>query len=468
MSNSTRVLIIDDDKLMRWSLEQKLKEAGYVVETAESGEEGLAKCEASAPDAVILDHKLPGKNGLEVLDELRQRDPNLVVLYMTAFGTKQTAVEAMKRGAYDYIDKPFVFEEVLQLLEKGLERQILSSEVGRLRRMEERHFDTQNVVALSPAMREVISLVEKIARSEAHTVLITGESGVGKDLIARLIHKKGPRRNRPFITISCASVPETLLESELFGYEKGAFTDAKATKKGQLELAAGGVVYLDEIGEIPLGLQVKLLHFIENRLFRRVGGIKDIYVDVLLIAATNIDLAGAVEAGLFRRDLFYRLNLIPIHIPPLRERQEEIIPLAEFFLKRFSEEFRKRFRQLDEPVKRALYHYHWPGNVRELRNVIERIVILENDEVVRWEHLPLELRSLSLNEAPQVLPSYPKLGSDLFSFQLPDEGVSLADVEKYLVVKALEKAGYNQSRAARLLRISRDALRYKMKKFKLL
>ncbi|MFN3820841.1 MAG: sigma-54-dependent transcriptional regulator [bacterium] len=463
-----KVLIIDDDKLIRWSLEKNLLAAGYAVETAESGEEGMSKMESFSPDAIILDNRLPGMNGLEVLEGIRQRDPDVVVLFMTAYGTVETAVEAMKKGAYDYINKPFVFEEVAQLLEKGLEKQRLSTEVGRLRRMEQRHYDLSNVIVRSPVMLEVMNLVDKIAHSEAHTVLLTGESGVGKDLIARIIHQKSSRRNRPFVTISCSSVPETLLESELFGYEKGAFTDAKSSKKGQFEMASGGVVYLDEIGEIPLGLQVKLLQVIENRVFRKVGGVRDIHIDVLLIAATNIDLSSAVEAGLFRRDLYYRLNLIPIHIPPLRERREEIIPLAEYFLRRFSEEFRKKFQSIDETVQKVLYSYNWPGNVRELRNIIERIVILENDTSIRWEHLPSELRSLGEDKWLSPPSVQPADDDNRFPFRLPEQGIALEEVERMLVIQSLERTNFNQSRAARLLHISRDALRYKMKKFGLL
>ncbi|MBM3328989.1 MAG: sigma-54-dependent Fis family transcriptional regulator, partial [Calditrichaeota bacterium] len=344
--NGVKVLIIDDEKLIRWSLAKNLKTLGYTVETADSGEDGLTRLDSFAPEAVILDNKLPGVQGIDLLVELRARDPRLVVLFMTAFGTIETAVEAMKRGAYDYINKPFVFEEVKQQLEKGLQMQRLSSEVSRLQVVEQRQFDTGNIIAESPQMREILLLVDKVARSEAPTVLLTGESGTGKDLIARVIHQRSPRRSRPFVTINCASLPETLLESELFGHEKGAFTDAKQMKKGQFELASGGVIYLDEIGEIPLGLQVKLLQVIENRVFRRVGGVKDIRVDALIVAATNINLSAAVDAGMFRRDLFYRLELIPIHIPPLRERREDIVPIAEFFIRRFNEDFHKRFAGL--------------------------------------------------------------------------------------------------------------------------
>jgi DNA-binding NtrC family response regulator len=459
-----KILVIDDEKLIRWSLEKSLKQIGFQVETAATGEEGLQKFDAFLPDAVILDNKLPGAQGLDILNDLKTRDPRLIVLFMTAFGTIETAVDAMKRGAYDYINKPFVFDEVRQLLEKALYVQRLDTEVQTLKAVVQKQFDTDNVVSNSPAMREIQGMVEKIARSEAPTVMLTGESGTGKDLFARVIHERGPRRQRPFITINCSALPESLLESELFGYEKGAFTDAKQMKRGQFELAAGGTIYLDEIGEIALGLQVKLLQVIENRVFRRVGGVKDIRVDSLIIAATNINLASAVEAGMFRRDLYYRLNLIPIELPPLRLRREDIVPIALYFVRRFDEEFHRHFKGISEEVKVILTEYDWPGNIRELRNVIERIVILENDELIRPEHLPLELRQFSDVTTDEARP----VPTQEIGIEIPAEGLSMEAVERELVVKALDKTSQNQTRAARLLDITRDSLRYKMKKFGLL
>lgn len=462
--SKAKILIIDDEKLIRWSLTKSLQQHDYAVETAESGEEGLVKFDDFSPNAVILDNKLPGAQGLDILNEIRRRDNRCVVLFMTAFGTIETAVEAMKRGAHDYINKPFVFDEVLQLLEKGLHVQNLDNEVERLKAVVKRQYDTDNVITESQAMKDIIQMVEKIARSEAPTVLLTGESGVGKDLVARVIHQSSPRRSKPFVTISCASLPESLLESELFGYEKGAFTDAKQMKRGQFELASGGTVYLDEIGEIPLGLQVKLLQVIENRVFRRVGGVKNIEIDSLIIAATNINLANAVESGMFRRDLFYRLSLIPIEIPPLRKRREDIVPIALYFVRKFNEDFRRRFIGITEEVKRRMTNYDWPGNIRELRNVIERIVILENDDLIRLEHLPYELRKVS-GEDQLVTDPHP---TKKVSIDVPLEGISMEAVERELVIRALERANNNQSKAAKLLDITRDSLRYKMKKFGLL
>lgn len=459
-----KILIIDDEKLIRWSLEKSLKKLGWDIETAGSGEEGLGRLDNFAPDAVILDNKLPGMQGLQVLAELKQRDPRIVVLFMTAFGTTDIAVEAMKLGAYDFFSKPLVFDEVRNRLEKALYAQRLDTEVATLKAAVQKQYDTANVISNAASMREIIQMVDKIARSEAPTVLLTGESGTGKDLLARVIHDRGSRRNRPFITINCSALPETLLESELFGYEKGAFTDAKALKKGQFELAAGGTIYLDEIGEIPLGLQVKLLQVIENRVFRRVGGVKDIKVDSLLIAATNINLASAVEAGMFRRDLFYRLNLIPIELPPLRRRREDVVEIASYFIKRFNDEFHRRFTGMTDEVKQILADYDWPGNIRELRNVIERIVILENDDTIRTDYLPVEMRHLA-DEAPTELEDLPQ--QDL-GIEIPNEGLSMEAVERELVFKALEKTAQNQTRAAKLLDITRDSLRYKMKKFGLL
>ncbi len=461
---SAKILVIDDEKLIRWSLEKGLKQIGYQVETASTAEEGLQKYESFLPEAVILDNKLPGMQGLDLLIELRTRDARLIVLFMTAFGTIETAVEAMKRGAYDYINKPFVFEEIRQLLEKAFYVQRLDTEVQTLKAVVQKQFDTENVVSLSPAMRDILQMVDKIARSEAPTVLLTGESGTGKDLMARVIHERGSRRQRPFVTINCSALPETLLESELFGYEKGAFTDAKQMKRGQFELASGGTIYLDEIGEIALGLQVKLLQVIENRMFRRVGGVKDIRVESLIIAATNINLAGAVEAGMFRRDLYYRLNLIPVELPPLRHRRDDIVPIALYFVRKFNDEFHRRFKGISDEVKRILTEYDWPGNIRELRNVIERIVILENDEMIESNHLPIELRQFS--EAPTDESRF--LPAQELGIEIPIEGISMEAVERELVVKALNKTAQNQTKAARLLDITRDSLRYKMKKFGLL
>ncbi len=459
-----KILVIDDEKLIRWSLEKGLKQIGFQIETASTGEEGLQKFESFLPDAVILDNKLPGIQGLDILNELRSRDPRLVVLFMTAYGTIETAVEAMKRGAYDYINKPFVFEEIKQLLDKALYVQRLDTEVQSLKAVVQKQYDTENVISFSPAMRNILSMVDKIARSEAPTVMLTGESGTGKDLMARVIHERGPRRQRPFVTINCSALPESLLESELFGYEKGAFTDAKQMKRGQFELASGGTIYLDEIGEIALGLQVKLLQVIENRMFRRVGGVKDIMVESLIIAATNINLASAVEAGMFRRDLFYRLNLIPIELPPLRSRREDIVPIALYFIRKFNDEFHRHFKGLTDEVKKILTEYDWPGNIRELRNVIERIVILENDETIEANHLPIEMRQFAeVTGIPSHFVPAQELG-----IEIPLEGLSMEAVERELVVKALNITTQNQTKAAKMLDITRDSLRYKMKKFGLL
>jgi len=458
-----RILVIDDEKLIRWSLQKNLERSGYIVEIAESGEEGLVIFEEFDPDAVIIDNKLPGANGIEIMSEIHNRDPRVIMLFMTAFGTIELAVEAMKRGAYDYVNKPFVYDEIKQLLEKAFHLRGLDSEVARLKDYVHRQYDTDNVIAESQHMKDILELIDKIARSAAPTVLLTGESGVGKDLLARLLHQRCPRRNNPFITINCASLPETLLESELFGHEKGSFTDAKSMKRGQFELAANGTIYLDEIGEISLGTQVNLLQVIENRLFKRVGGIKDLRIDSLVIAATNIDLAAAVASGRFRRDLFYRLNLIPIEIPPLRERRSDIVPIALFFMRRFNEDFHRQFKGISEDAKTALTRYNWPGNIRELRNVIERIVILEDGQTINVENLPVELIEQGGFSGDHKSNAVAQL-----RLEIPESGLSMEAVEHELVVKALEKAGNNQTKAAVLLSITRDSLRYKMKKFKLL
>lgn len=452
----SRVLVIDDEKLIRWSLEKNLVNEGFDVDGVESGEEGLEKLKTFMPDAVLLDNKLPGRSGIDILPEIKSFDPSIVVIFMTAYGTIETAVKAMKLGAFDYVNKPLVFEEINILLSKALEKKSLEREVQELRSHILQRYGFDNIIGESPAMKELLQLVKKIASSEASTVLIQGESGTGKDLIAGIIHYESRRALKPFMAINCASLPETLLESELFGHEKGAFTDAKTMKYGQFELADGGTVYLDEIGDLNPGLQVKLLRFIEERTFKRVGGTEDIDVDVRIIAASHKNLEQAVKDGRFRQDLFFRLKVIPLYIKPLRERKEDIIPLVKYYLDHYNKEFGKEIFRITQQTERAFFNYSWPGNVRELRNVIERIVLLEAEDAINLEELKLDL----LLENPGR--------SHELNIDVPDQGVSLAEVERYLITKTLEKTNFNQTKAAKLLSISRDALRYKMKKHGLL
>ncbi|MFQ5825389.1 MAG: sigma-54-dependent transcriptional regulator [bacterium] len=450
-----KILIIDDDKLVTWSLSRDLKSNGCEVAVAVDGESGVAAFREHAPDVVLLDLKLPDIDGLEVLRKLKQETPEAIIIMMTAYATVQTAVQAVKLGANDFVKKPFTYEELKLILNRALESHQLSREVAEMRQYFKQKYGISNLIGESPSMQQVFTLIRKIAQSDATTVLISGESGTGKDLVAKAIHYESQRFQYPFMAMNCGSLPDTLLESELFGHEKGAFTDAKVAKKGLFELADKGTVLLDEIGDASPSLQIKLLRFIEEKTFKRIGGTKDIEVDVRIIAATNRALDRLVKEGLFREDLYYRLKVIPVHLAPLRERKIEIPLLSKYFIDQFNKEFKKQVAGISPEALEILKNYHWPGNVRELRNVLERILILENVETIQPQHLPLELTLKQKSAFPDIL-------------HLPTTGIALSGVEKELIQQALEHTGGNQSRAAHLLHISRHALRYKMKKYHLL
>ncbi len=448
----TKVLVIDDERLVRWSLEQKLSREGYDVESAPTGEEGLNLLRDGGHELVLLDIRLPGMDGVQTLQEIKKLERDIAVVMLTADTGIARAVECVRLGAHNYLCKPFDFDEVRVALEKAREDLKLRREVSRLRRQQRREFGVENLVGPSSAMRAVRELIEKIAASDATTILIEGENGTGKELAARAIHFSSARADQPFLDINCTAVPETLFESELFGHERGAFTDAKTMKKGLFEMADGGTLLLDEIGDLKPAMQVKLLRVLETRQFRRVGGTQDIAVDVRVIALTNKDLAAAVRAGEFRQDLYYRLKVIGVTMPPLRERKEDIEPLAEHFLESFAAEFKKPRKKLSEEALQAFRRYPWPGNARELRNAIERLVILEADPVICLDHLPLEIRAGLPANSPAAI-------------TLPAEGISLETVERDLVRQAMERTAGNQTRAAALLGIERDALRRRLVKF---
>jgi DNA-binding NtrC family response regulator len=447
-----KILVIDDEKLVRWSLQQKLIHEGYDVETAPSGEEGVHLIRADSFDLVLLDLRLPGMDGVQVLREIKGMEKEVSVIMLTADTEISKAVECIRLGAHNYLCKPFEFDEVNAAIEKAREELKLRREVVRLRRLQSRRYGLDNLVGQSQLMRSVRELIARVAESDATTVLIEGENGTGKELAARAIHFGSARANQPFMDINCSAVPENLFESELFGHERGAFTDAKSAKKGLLELADGGTLLLDEVGDMKPTLQAKLLRVMETRQFRRVGGTQDIPVDVRVIASTNKDLGRAVAAGQFRQDLYYRLKVISITMPVLREQTDDIPTLATYFLKQFAQEFSKPVKTLSPEATATLQRYNWPGNVRELRNVIERLVILEREPVVSPAHLPAELRM-------QVKPG----GKSLI--ELPPNGVVLTDVERELVFQAMERAGNNQTRAAELLGLERDALRRRLVKY---
>jgi DNA-binding NtrC family response regulator len=449
-----KILVVDDEHLIRWSLEQNLKKQGYDVLTAGSGEDALQIIREDPPELVLLDIQLPGISGLEVLEKIKDIDEDIIVIMVTAHGGLETAVTAMRIGAYDYLNKPFNLDEMAIVIRKALETSELRREVVSLR-VEHKKVGLPNIIGESQSMQNILAMMEKVARSEAATVLIQGESGTGKELVAKWIHYKSSRADKAFMAINCAAVPATLLESELFGYEKGAFTDAKVTKKGLFELADGGTVFLDEIGDMEMGMQAKLLRFLEDRTFRRIGGSKVNTVDVRIISATNKDLIKAIESKDFRNDLYYRLQVIPIFLPPLRARREDILSLAKHFIDTYKREFAKQVNGISAQAERLLVDYNWPGNIRELKNVIERAIILGNEDMLTVDHLPMEITSRLATEADAAV----------ITFKLPPEGIDIEEVEKELIRQALENNDWNQSKAAKKLNLGVDAFRYRMKKF---
>jgi DNA-binding NtrC family response regulator len=448
-----RILIIEDEKLIRWSLRQKFQEEGYVVDEAQDGAVGLAKLSSATFDLVMLDYKLPDMTGLDVLRKLREEDEDIVVLIMTAYSNIEDAVEAMRLGAYDYVSKPFKMDALMITVAKALETTHLKREVRDFRAQMRKKFGFDRILGSCPAMAELFELINNVAQSGASTVFLRGESGTGKDLVAKAIHYNSGRANCPFMNITCTAISETLLESELFGHERGAFTDARQQKKGLLELAGGGTVFLDEVGDMPTSLQAKLLRFLEEKTIRRVGGVRDIEVDVRIIAATNRDIEKLLSEGVFREDLFYRLNIIPIHLPPLRERGDDIRLIAEYYVDVFSREFRRGPRNLSPEAVKKLMDYGWTGNVRELRNAIERAVLLSKNATIGPDDLAL---------------GSPSRGDLPIAVELPPEGINLQTVEEQYVRKALSQAGNNQTKAAKLLHLSRDQLRYRLERYGLL
>jgi len=433
-------------------MEQTLRAAGYEVAAAETAANGLALFRQLRPAALFLDLHLPDGDGLDVLRTVKSENgDDTAVIVMTAFGEISTAVEAMRLGAYDYLKKPFDFDELEVLVGRAVDTTRLRREVGEIRQERKKIYALDNIVGESEPIQQVLRMVERVAQSDAATVLVRGENGTGKDLVARAIHYHSRRANGPFLDLACTAMPETLFESELFGYEKGSFTDAKAMKRGLLELADGGTLFLDEVGDMPMVSQAKFLRVIETRQFKRLGGVVDQRVDIRIIAATNADLEAAVRNGRFREDLYYRLKVIPIILPPLRERPGDIPLLLRHFMAKYNAEFRKNFRRISDEALKLLVTYSWPGNVRELRNLLERILILERGETLLPEHLPPEITS------PSTTGGAPH-------FTLPPQGIRLEKVEMDFVRQAVRMADGNQTRAAQLLGISRDALRYRLQK----
>jgi two-component system response regulator PilR (NtrC family) len=442
-----KILVVEDEQSMREILEIFLKNEGYSVSVANDGASAIEVIKKDIFDLVITDLKMPKVSGVELLKSVKEISPDTIVVIITAYGTTESAVEAMKLGAFDYIQKPFKMDDIRLVVKNALEKQRLQKDVSILRD-QLKPPSLENIIGKSPTMLELFSVISKSAASNAN-VLITGESGTGKELVAKAIHNLSPRKNNHFVALNCAAIPEGLLESELFGYMKGAFTGAVANKQGLFEIANNGTLFLDEIGEMPLNLQAKLLRVIEGGTFRRVGGVSDIKVDVRIIAATNTDIKSLVDEGRFREDLYFRLNVLSVKVPPLRERRDDIPLLANHFLKKFG----GNKRQFSREAITMLTNYHWKGNVRELENIIERVVLLCDSEIIGVKHLPEEIRSATTAERVTV----------------PSGGINfekmMEDMEKAYLIKALEQTNGVKTEAAKLLNLSFRSFRYKLKKY---
>jgi len=454
------ILLVEDENLLRWALDKQLQRAGHQVQVAPDLAAAAKHLAGAHPDVVLLDLGLPDGNGLDFYEQNRERLEGSVVIVMTALGAVEEAVRAMKLGALDFLSKPVNQQELVALVDRsmrvrGTELEAQAARQGREQRL------AKAVIGESPAFRHVVEVAEQVARSEVAMILIQGESGVGKNVVARMVHNFSARRERPLLEVSCATIPHNLLESELFGHEKGAFTDAKASKRGVCELAEGGTVVLDEIGELPLDLQAKLLHFLEERRFRRVGGTREIVVDVRVVALTNRDLQAMVREKTFRNDLFYRLNVFPIQVPSLRQRREDVLPLARHFLATLQPKLGRRFEGFEPEAETRLLDYPWPGNVREMRNVIERAIVLERGTRISARGLVLDSEPVTESPASAALGSLAAAAG----VALPGGVVPLEEMEREMVARAMRATGDNQTRAAELLGITRDQLRYRLKRF---
>ena len=444
MREDARILVVDDEPIVCLSLANWLQEENYLTHSVHDGPSALTAVSEQQWDIVLLDLKMPGMDGLEVLRQIKKISPQTVVIMMTAYASVPSSVQAMKEGAYDYIVKPLDVEELTLMLRKVAEHQQLVTENILLRKRLTDRYAYGDIIGKSPAMQQIFEMIDTVADTNA-TVLVTGETGTGKELVARAIHTNSSRRYSPFIAVSCGALPDTLLESELFGYDKGAFTGADRVKKGRFELAHSGTLFLDEIGDISMRTQVKLLRVLQEKSFQRLGGTESLQVDVRLIAATNRDLQQAVNEGSFRSDLFYRLNVVNIHLPPLRERDKDIPLLVQHFMEKYNAEFAKKFDRVEQKAMDAMLNYHWPGNVRELENVIERAVVIDTGPEIQLRHLPFCNIEQPAGAQPQTL----------------------EQVEKLHIRSMLEQQGWNIAKTARLLNIDRTTLHKKIKKFSL-
>lgn len=461
MSSKANILIVEDDSTISLGLEKTLKRDGYEVLSVESGERALIILNREVIDLILLDIKLPKMNGFEVLERIKEIDPEPLVIMITALHDVPEVVKAIRAGAHDYIPKPFENETVRLRVRKSLENRLLKKEVFALKRQQKERYPANMLFGNSPAIKEVQRLIKLIAETPRTPVLIQGESGTGKELVADAVHNASARANKPIIKINCSAIPELLLESELFGHEKGAFTDAKTLKKGMFELANNGSIFLDEVSSMKMSLQPKILRVLEEQTIRRIGGTQDIKINVRIIAASNQDLEKQVHEEAFREDLLYRLKVIVIELPPLRERQIDILPLAKLFLDANNKEFNKNIQSISPEAQTLILNYHWPGNVRELKNVMERAAILANSDCITTDHLPLELKpgkskSVAFSSPiPQVVSPSEESHADQ----------SLQEIEKKHIIEILKRHDGNKSKAARILNISRSTLREKLKAY---
>jgi DNA-binding NtrC family response regulator len=452
---SQKILVVDDEQKICLIISQILSEEGFIVETVNSGEVAIELLDTFLPDLVLMDQNMPGMNGIETMEEIKSRHPEIMVIILTAFGSIPLAVAAIKKGAYDYLSKPFDNEELLLLIQRALEHRRLTEEVSQLKKQLQEKYSFTNIIGVSPKMQQVFEQINRVCATDA-TVLVQGESGTGKELIMKALHYHSHRKDKPLVTVNCGAIPINLLESEFFGHEKGAFTDAKERKIGKFEQAQGGTIFLDEVGELPLDAQVKLLRVLDDRKVTRIGGYESILLDVRVIAATNKNLADEVKSGRFRLDLFYRLNIVTINVPPLRERNEDIPLLAEHFIEKYNKRLGMEVKSVSKSAMSYLQDYHWHGNVRDLENAIQSAMILVQDDTIRVEDLPLRIRG------------YPEISDeiDLSEKGLEDQVRELTEkIEKELIIKALEKCDQNRTNTAELLKISRKTLFNKMKQY---
>ncbi|MCT4606300.1 MAG: sigma-54 dependent transcriptional regulator [Marinisporobacter sp.] len=450
-----KVLIIDDEEIIRLSLEEGLLDFHYDVATAKDGKEAIHKVYSFRPDIILLDMKLKNENGLDIAKSIKEIDDYAEIIIMTAYADIKTAIKAIKLGAIDYLKKPLDLEEINISISKAMKNQSMKKKLQLYQEKESK--EQHQFIGDHPLIQATLEKMDILAKNDSVTVLIRGETGTGKEMVASYIHHNSPRKDSLMLSVNCAAIPSQLLESELFGFEKNAFTGANSSKKGLLELADGGTLFLDELGEMPLDIQTKLLRFLETKKFKRIGGLESIEVNLRIIAATNKNLEEAILKKEFREDLYYRLNVVPIIIPPLREREADILKIAEFFLNIYSHRFRKSFVAFSEGAKVQLLNYHWPGNVRELKNVVERMVILNDAKILSLDHLPIELRNNTLKDEP--IPQDALLN---FGFSLEN---TLSEIEQRYIKKALHQTKGNHSNAAKLLGISRFALKRRIEKY---